>query len=77
MSNILKPVPIRVLKRWTHSAKYCYEIGCRCSRCEIIEQLESIDYSSCSMKACVLMLVKLFGRPKVDNTSILKNGKDY
>lgn len=49
------------LRRWTRQAVECYERGCICENCPI-PQITSI--ANCKMKACVLELVKMYGKPE-------------
>lgn len=46
--------------RWTTLAQECYERGCNCSGCLYSEFNGN---RSCKVKACVLELVRVFGRP--------------
>lgn len=52
-----------VLKKWTPAAIDCYNIGCRCSECKV----NKIMKDKCRMKAVVLELVRIFGKPKKDD----------
>ena len=60
---ILKPINEECLKHWTESAKYCYKIGCNCSQCVYMRELEAIRPDKCRMKSIVLELVRRFGKP--------------
>ena len=61
---ILTPIHECCLLHWTESAKYCYKIGCTCSRCIYPNTLETIRPDNCRMKAVVLGLIKKYGIPK-------------
>ena len=59
MKSITKRPPKCVVENWTQSAKDCYQIGCNCMSCKLYNRLET----QCKMKATVLELVRLHGRP--------------
>ena len=46
---------------WTKSAIDCYDIGCRCSKCNNVPEYFK---SQCRMKYTVLQLVRLYGEPE-------------
>lgn len=48
------------IRRWTPSAIDCYERNCICTNCPMNEMLES---QKCKMKASVLELMRVFGKP--------------
>lgn len=48
------------IQRWTPSAVECYQRGCICSNCPIQEFIKS---QKCQMKATVIELVKVLGKP--------------
>lgn len=48
------------IQRWTPSAVECYQRGCICSNCPIREVIKS---QKCQMKATVIELVKILGKP--------------
>jgi len=53
---------------WSDIAVYCFKRGCNCQDCpnyDVVMGLESSDI--CNVKASVLELVRLFGKPKVIN----------
>lgn len=50
---------IQSYERWTPTAIFCYERGCRCKDCPINKMLET----KCKMKVTVIMLVSKFGTP--------------
>ena len=47
------------IRRWTKQAAECFLNGMICTKCTIPEDLKE----GCRMKACVLELVKKFGKP--------------
>ena len=47
--------------RWTAQAIQCYKNGGVCAKCEIPK---ITNIKSCKMKACVLELVKRYGKPE-------------
>lgn len=53
------------LRGWSLQAVECYRIGSMCEFCDIPKKMTS---QKCQMKATVLELTKLFGRPNADNT---------
>lgn len=57
-------------KRWTITAIECYKSGCNCSKCELINGLESITRYTCRMKQAVMELVRRVGAPDL-------GGDDY
>lgn len=61
MSKITK---ILTVYHWTDTAVACYEIGCNCANCHIIDGLEALTKENCQMKSSVFQLVKKFGRPQ-------------
>ena len=48
------------IQRWIPSAVECYQRGCICSNCPIQEFIKS---QKCQMKATVIELVKVLGKP--------------
>lgn len=46
--------------RWSKGAIQCYNIGCRCSICNIVPLWFK---DKCRMKESVIELVKKFGKP--------------
>ena len=54
--------------KWTHSALDCYERGCICSGCPILNIMES----KCFMKDTVLELVRRFGVPTDEEIKEIK-----
>lgn len=62
MSNILDYVP--TVNHWTDMAVECYSINCNCSKCHIIDGLNTITQENCKMKNSVFQLVKKFGKPQ-------------
>lgn len=59
-----KDVILMYNQRWTQSAIECYKRKCICKDCPIKKILLS---QKCQMKKCVLELVKVFGRPELQN----------
>lgn len=56
--RLYKPIPTQVLRRWTKAAKYCLNIGCNCSKCDILTGMEYLTKDKCCMKAVVFNLIK-------------------
>ena len=52
-----------LVQNWTKTAKYCYSIGCRCSRCDVFIELET-PREQCKMKIYVTELIRRYGIPK-------------
>ena len=48
------------IQRWTPSAVECYQRGCICLNCPIKKLIKS---QKCQMKATVIELVKVLGKP--------------
>lgn len=48
------------IQRWTLSAIECYQRGCICFNCPIKELVKS---QKCQMKASVIELVRVLGKP--------------
>ncbi len=51
-------------KNWTQSAIDCYEIGCRCSVCNLHRLYFKNSFFKCRMKETVIELVRKNGIPK-------------
>jgi len=49
---------------WTPTAIECYEIGCRCSECNINNIYFKGSSFSCKMKETVIELVRKYGVPQ-------------
>ena len=61
--NELGQVPATSSRRWTPTAIECYKRGCRCKGCFYKEFFTNKD-QKCQMKATVLELVRVFGKPE-------------
>lgn len=53
--------------KWTEKTKYCYSIGCSCSKCE---KITPINKQHCEVKREVLCLVRTVGKPIEDRKEI-------
>lgn len=53
---------IAAVRRWTEISKDCYKRGCRCSGCYYNQFFEHPN--KCQMKASVLELVRVLGKPE-------------
>ena len=49
--------------RWTPLAKQCYARGCICNGCHYSKFFT--EKRHCGVKACVLELVRVFGKPNL------------
>ena len=56
------------VRRWTQTAMECYGRGCRCSGC-FYNDFFAGSPQKCQMKHTVLELVRVIGRPKLDNAA--------
>ena len=54
------------VRRWTQTAIDCYKRGCVCSGCFYSDFFKASPHK-CQMKATVLELVRVLGRPDVDS----------
>ena len=54
------------VRRWTQTAIDCYKRGCICSGCFYSDFFKSSP-QRCQMKATVLELVRVLGRPNIDH----------
>lgn len=55
-------------RRWTNTAIECYLRGCVCNGCLLNDLIFKDSLNNCHMKATVLELVRVLGRPAiVDN----------
>jgi len=53
-------------KYWNYSAVMCYLRGCNCTGCEYEEFFTTCEnFRTCQMKASVLEMVRVYGKPKV------------
>ena len=50
-------------RRWTRGSIECYNIGCNCSKCDIVPADLTV---SCKMKYAVRELVRKYGKPQED-----------
>ena len=50
-------------KIWTQSAVDCYNIGCRCSKCNLYKIYFQKSVFKCKMKETVIELVRKIGAP--------------
>lgn len=53
-------------KIWTPTAIECYELGCRCSKCNIYKLYFASNMFKCKMKETVIELVRKAGAPKIE-----------
>ncbi len=53
-------------KIWTPTAIECYELGCRCSKCNLYKIYFSHSSFQCKMKETVIELVRKIGAPKAE-----------
>ena len=53
-----------ISKIWTPTAIDCYNIGCRCFRCNLYKIYFEKSVFKCKMKETVIELVRKFGVPK-------------
>jgi hypothetical protein len=60
--------------RWTRPTIACYNRGCRCEGCSLIPPLETLH--RCGLKAIVIELVRLYGRPEVSSQGLIKCQQD-
>ena len=60
------------LRRWTVSARDCYLIGGQCEICPYYELMKN-QPRGCQMKATVLELVKVHGKPKEEFEDVEEN----
>lgn len=56
-------------KTWTLSALECYQIGCKCSICNLYKLFFSKRGTKCKMKETVIELVRKCGVPKQINST--------
>lgn len=52
-------------KKWTQTAVDCYEIGCKCSICNLYKIYFKNSSYKCMMKSTVIELVRKFGAPNI------------
>lgn len=58
------------VRRWTHTAIECYKRGCVCNGC-FYSEFFSGNSQRCQMKATVLELVRVLGKPEIDMPAVL------
>ena len=58
------------VKRWTPTALECYKRGCVCEGC-FYSDFFSATAQKCQMKASVLELVRVLGKPDVEVPQVL------
>ena len=51
-------------KTWTPTARDCYFIGCRCSKCNLYKIYFKDSNIKCKMKETVIELVRNIGAPR-------------
>ena len=62
---------LRLLKGWTTTAIECYKRGCNCEGCFYTDFFNKSS-QKCQMKASVLELVRVLGKPDVEIQQILQ-----
>ena len=60
------------VRRWTNTALECYKRGCVCEGCWYTDFFNSSS-QKCQMKASVLELVRVLGKPNVELQQVLKD----
>ena len=58
------------VRRWTNTALECYKRGCMCEGCFYADFFSGTS-QKCQMKASVLELVRVLGKPDVDMPQVL------
>lgn len=58
------------VRRWTTTAMECYKRGCNCEGC-FYQDFFNKSSQKCQMKASVLELVRVLGKPEVEMQQIL------
>jgi len=56
------------VRRWTKTAIECYKRGCVCSGCFYANFFKG-SLQRCQMKATILELVRVLGRPEIENAA--------
>ncbi len=54
-------------KNWTPTAIDCYNLGCRCSKCNLYKNYFFNTSNKCRMKETVIELVRKIGVPKEED----------
>ena len=60
-----------ILKRWTITSIECYERGCQCDGCPTYKYC-SQEHCNFILKLVVIKLVRMLGRPSIDDMSGLE-----
>ena len=63
---------IASIKRWNQTAIECYKIGCKCSECHLLDNLE-LTKDKCKMKLAVFELVRKLGAPDVTKNDYMED----
>lgn len=63
------------VRRWTTTAIECYKRGCNCEGCFYTDFFNKSS-QKCQMKASVLELVRVLGKPDVEIQQILNEKED-
>ena len=58
-------------KHWTFTAVKCYELGCNCSKCNLIGKLDTLSKDTCKMKQAVMELVREIGKPNIKRKDLI------
>ena len=58
------------VRRWTPTAIECYKRGCNCEGCFYTDFFNSSS-QKCQMKASVLELVRVWGKPDIELKQVL------
>ncbi|MBE7705932.1 MAG: hypothetical protein E7Z91_01615 [Cyanobacteria bacterium SIG30] len=58
------------VRRWTPTAMECYKRGCNCEGCFYADFFNNSS-QKCQMKASVLELVRVLGKPDIEIPQIL------
>ena len=57
-------------QNWTQSAIDCYQLGCRCSKCNLYKLYFKNSVFKCKMKEVVIELVRQAGPPIMEGDEI-------
>ena len=60
------------VRRWTNTALECYKRGCVCEGCFYTDFFNGTSHR-CQMKASVLELVRVLGKPDVEMQQVLND----
>ncbi len=58
------------VRRWTQTAIECYKRGCNCEGCFYTDFFNNSN-QKCQMKASVLELVRVLGKPDIELKQVL------